>query len=279
MTKCLMMVISFCLLLIGFVRVSAQETPPLPPNVLFIVREEIKSGKDAAHTDEAYRFTQVLRKVKSPYGRIGMTPIAGNEHEVLYIWPFDSFAAWEKMNQDMEKWATGEFKTDFDAIAPGGEDFHVSQRDMVAVFRPELSYRPNVNIPEMRYMMIETLRVRPGQMGNFMNAANMYLAGLKKANVDSHLAIFQVVAGGPEGIFWVIEPMKSLAEMDKFQGRFKAFIDAMGPEGMKTLDKMVSEVLNPGETMIYAFNPRMSYILDAFATRDKSPTPFWNPKP
>jgi hypothetical protein len=277
MNKHLLFFVSCCLLLAGSSRVFAQEPPP--PNVLFIVREEIKPGKDAAHVEESNRFRQLLRKIKSPYGRIGMTPVAGNEHEVLYIWPFESFASVEKMNLDMEKWATGEFKADFDAIAPGPEDLHVSQRDMVAVFRPDLSYGMNLNIPEMRYMMISTIRVRPGQTMNFMNGVNMYLAGLKKGNVDSHFAMFQVMAGTQDGIYLVIEPMKSLAEMDKLQERMKGFRDAMGPEGLKDLNKIASEVFNPGETTIYAFNPRMSYVLDAFAERDKSPTPFWNPKP
>jgi hypothetical protein len=278
MTKYLMVAISFCLILTGFSRAEAQEVPG-PPSVIFIVREEIKPGKDAAHIEESHRFTQVLRKIKAPYGRIGMTAIAGNEHEVLYMWPFDSFASWEKMGQDMEKWGSGQFKADFDAIAPGPEDLHVSQRDMVGVFRPDLSYQANLNIAEMRYMMIETLRVRPGEMGNFTNGANLYIDGLKKGKVDSHFAIFQLVAGGPQDIFLVFQPMKSLAEMDKFQERFKAFRDAMGPEGLKSLDKIAGEVFNPGETMVYAFNPRMSYVQDDFAARDKSSTAFWNTKP
>ena len=279
MNKHLLVLISCCLILAGSSVALAQETSPPPPNVLFIVREEIKPGRDAAHTEESNRYRQLLAKIKSPYGRIGMTPVAGNEHEVLYFWAMDSFAMLEKMNQDMEKWATGQYKADFDAIAPGAEDNHVSQRDMVAVFRPDLSYQPGRNIPEMRYMLIETLRVRPGQSMNFMNAAKMYLDGLKKGNTDTHFAMFQVMSGAPEGLYLVIEPMKSLAELDSLQERYKSFREAMGPEGLKNLDKAASEIFNPGESSIYAFNPRMSYVLDSFAARDKSSPAFWNPKP
>ena len=87
-----------------------------PPNVLMIVREQIKPGKGVDHTAESNRFTQVLRKAKSTYGRIAMVPIAGDENEVMYVWPFASFAELEKMNQDVEKWSTGALKADFEAF-------------------------------------------------------------------------------------------------------------------------------------------------------------------
>ena len=278
MTRFLMFCFCLCLTVVCFAEAVAQDGPPPPPNVLFIVREEIRPGKDAAHLEESQRYTNVLRKVKSPYGRIGMNAIAGSEHEVLYVWPFDSFAMFEKMNQDVEKWSTGQYRADFEAIAPG-EDLHVSQRDMLAVLRPDLSYRTPVNVPEMRYMMIETMRLKPGQDENFMNGARMYIDGLKKGNVDAHFSVFQVIAGAQPGTFLLIEPMKSLAELDKFHERSKALRNALGAEGMKSLDKIGSEVFDTGDVVIYAFNPRMSYVQNDFISKDKASPSFWVPNP
>ena len=278
MTKFLTLCFSLFLILAGFSQATAQNAPPPPPNVLYIVREEIKPGKDAAHIEESHRFTNVLRKVKSSYARIGMTAIAGSPHEVLYVWPLDSFAMFEKMNKDIEQWATGQYKADFDAIAPG-EDLHVSERDMLAVFRPDLSYRTPVNIAEMRYMLIETIRVRPGQEQNFMKGASIYIDGLKRGNVDTHFSIFQVFAGTHPGTFLVIEPMKSLAEMDKFQERSKALREALGSVGMTALEKIGSEAFDTGDVTIYAFNPRMSYVQNEFISRDKSSPAFWISNP
>ncbi len=248
-----------------------------PPNVLMIVREQIKPGKGAAHTEESHRFTLALRKAKSTWGRIAMVPIAGDENEVMYIWPFMSFADVEKMNKDVEKWATGDLKADFDAIAPGPEDFHNSQRDMFAVFRPDLSYQAGVNIAEMRYFSVETFSIRPGQEALFESAAKIYIETTKKAKIDSHWAIFQVVSGAEGSVYLVMSPMKSLAEMDRIPADMKAFSEAMGPEGMKSFDKMAAEMFQSTSSRMYAFNPRMSYVSPEFAARDKSTPAFWNP--
>lgn len=279
MKRIMVLFATLTLVVLGSYQTFAQEssTPMGPPNVLMIVREQIKPGKGSDHTAESHRFTQALRKAKSKWGRIGMVPIAGDENEVMYIWQFQSFADVEKMNQEIETWSSGALKADFDAIAPGPEDLHVSQRDTFAVYRPDLSYRADVNIAEMRYFAIETFQVRPGQEGQFDVGARMYLDGMKKGNVDSHYAVFQMVSGAEGGIYLVIEPMKSLADMDKAPVNMKAFADAMGAEGMKALSKISSDIFQSTSSRIYAFNARMSYVSPELAARDKSTPAFWNP--
>jgi hypothetical protein len=279
MKKILVLLVSITILLLGSSQLFAQESSQAmsPPNVLMIVCEQIKPGKGAAHTDESHRFTLALRKAKSTYGRIGMVPIAGDENEVMYVWPFESFAEVEKMNADVEKWSTGPLKADFDAIAPGPEDLHVSQKDIFAIYRPDLSYRAGFNVAEMRYFTVETFQIRMGQESQFANAAKIYMDTTKKANIDSHYAVFQVVSGGEAGTYLIISAMKSLAEMDKMGADMKAFGDAMGVDGMKSFEKMSGEMFQSISTRTYVFNPKMSYVSPEFAASDKSTPSFWNP--
>ena len=266
-------ILAICVVALPLTQATAQ-TPP--PRVMLLVREEIKTGKMPDHERESNRFAQVLAKANSPYHRIGMSPVAGNENEVMYIWGFDSFATLEKSQIDIEQWATGRYKAEFDAIAPpGGEDYHVSQRDMIAVLRDDLSYNAPVKIGEMRYMSVSTLRVRPGQYAAFQEAARMYQDAMKKGRVEDNYAIYQVVSGAPDGIFLVFSPMKSLAELDDYPARQKAFMTAMGDD-IKKLDKLAAEALNPGDNAIYRFNPRMSYVSREFAAAAPG---FWNPPP
>lgn len=280
MKRIFVLLVAIVFVALGSPQTSAQETKaPMngPPNVLMIVREQIKPGKGTDHTAESHRFTLALRKAKSMWGRIGMVPVAGDENEVMYVWPFQSFADVEKMNKDMETWSSGALKADFDAIAPGPEDLHVSQRDTFAVYRPDLSYQMAVNMAEMRYFIVETFQVRPGQEEQFDVAAKMYLDGATKGKIDSHYAIYQVISGAEGGIYLVIEPMKSMAEMDNAPMKMKAFADAMGVEGMKALSKISGDIFQSTSSRIYAFNPRMSYVSPEFAARDKSTPAFWNP--
>lgn len=279
MKRILVLFATFTLVVFGTSQTFAQEsTAPMgPPNVLMIVREQIKPGKGADHTAESNRFTKVLRKAKSMWGRIAMTPIAGDENEVMYVWPFESFAEVEKMNQAVEKWSAGPLKADFDAIAPGPEDLHVSQRDMFAIYRPDLSYRAGVNIAEMRYFAVDRFQIRMGQDTQFANAAKIYMETSKKANIDSHYVIFQVVSGSEAGLYLIFTPMKSLAEMDKIGADMQAFATAMGADGMKAFEKMSGEIFQSISSGIYVFNPKMSYVSPEFAARDKSTPSFWNP--
>ena len=71
----------------------ANAQAPGAPKVLLIVREDIKTGQMAPHAGEANNTVQIWAKAKSRYHRLAMTPVAGNENEVTYLWPFESFAA------------------------------------------------------------------------------------------------------------------------------------------------------------------------------------------
>lgn len=269
---------SMFMILCVFSLCAAQDPAMSPPDVLLIVREEIKPGKGPAHIEESFRYIQALRKAKSHWGRIGMTPVAGDENEVLYFWPYSSFAEVEKANREMAAWAAGPLKADFDNIAQGPEDLHVSQSAILAIYRPDLSYRPEVNIAEMRYMVIGKLKVHPGKQSAFEAASKIYTDALKKSNRSTPSAVFQVLAGSDAGMFLVVSPLKSLAELDKLPTEMKAFGEALGPDGMAKIEKAAGEIFQSMSNSIYAFNPRMSYVSDDFAARDKTSPGFWNPK-
>jgi hypothetical protein len=133
------------------------------PKVIQIVREEIKTGKMAAHSIEANNTVQIWAKAKSGHHRLAMVPIAGNENEVLYFWPFESYAELERSGRDLDQVAVT-YQADFDRISVNnkGEDLHVSQRDSIAMLRPDLSYNPNVDITKMRFVRVEMIRLKPG---------------------------------------------------------------------------------------------------------------------
>ena len=92
MKKIVLILFSFCVLVSTGVQVSAQ-TPAGPPPVLQIVREDIKTGMMEAHSREANATVRIWAKANSPHQRLAMVPIAGNENEVTYLWPFPSFTA------------------------------------------------------------------------------------------------------------------------------------------------------------------------------------------
>ncbi|MGQ0762285.1 MAG: hypothetical protein ACT4OT_09780 [Acidobacteriota bacterium] len=276
--KRLFLLATILVLVSGFANVTAQERTISPPPVLLIVREDIKPGKMPAHNTHSEAFAQIFGRLKAPAYRIAMLPVAGSENEVLYITALQSFAEMEKMQAETDKKmseATGANRMELDRLEREGPDLHAGMRDMMAVYRPELSYQPGVDITKMRYMAVTTVRVRPGQEEQYSEYMRTVLNTVRdKIKAELHVAAFQVIAGSPGTTFMFFRPIKSLAEYDLRIGARTR--EAMGDDQKKKADKMVSESVMFTETSVYAFNPRMSFVPDDFASGDPS---FWRPRP
>jgi hypothetical protein len=277
MKKSLLLILAV-IFLSAFTPAFAQD-PPGPPKVLLIVREEIKAGMMGAHARHSAEFVGIFNQLQAPNHRIALVPVAGNENEVIYINAGDSFAQLEGITKATDKkleGASGSMKVKLDALDKEAPAMHAAMRDMLAIYRPELSFNPGVPIPQMRYFSITTTRVRPG----FDAAYQEYVQKLinvarQKAKVDNlHIAVFQVVSGAPGGTYMAFRPMKSLAEMDEqIPMKVRA---AMTDDQRKDADRAVREAILSSETSTYAFAPGMSYVDKGFAAADPG---FWTPKP
>ena len=258
----------------------AQETRQMgPPKVLLIVREEIKPGMMGAHTRHSADFVQVFNQLNTQNHRIAMVPVAGNENEVLYITAAQSFAEIETINRSTDQKmgsANGTMRVKLDALEKEAPGMHSAMRDMLAVYRPELSFNPGVNIAQMRYFTITTTRVRPGFDSVYVdNVQKTINVARQKAKVDDlHVAVFQVISGAPSGTYMIFRPMKSLAELDNPIGmKVRA---AMTDDQRKDSEKAVRESIMSSDVVTYAFAPGMSFVDREFAAMDSA---FWSPKP
>src|SRR6202158_143321 len=131
----------------------AQTPEPMaPPPVLLIVREDIKAGKMPAHSKHSAAYATAFAKLQTPNHRIALVPVAGNENEVVYITAAGSFAEIEKMQKDTDKTmssVTGPMKAQLDRLNNEQPDLHSAMRDLLTVYRPELSFNPGVNIAQI----------------------------------------------------------------------------------------------------------------------------------
>jgi len=257
----------------------AQTAQPMaPPPVLLIVREDIKPGKMPAHNKHSASFAQIFSKLQTTSYRIAMVPVAGSENEVLYITPMQSFAEIERIQSDTDKKmsaASGALRFELDRLEKEAPDLHAAMRDMFASYRPELSFNPGVNIAQMRYFAVTTVRLRPGQEDQYGEYVRTLVnMAREKAKAELHIAAFQVIAGSPSPTVMFFRPMKSLAEYDLRIG--PRVREAMTDDQKKKADRMASESVMSSDTSIYAFSPEMSYVPKDFAASDPA---FWNPKP
>ena len=264
-------------LISAFSQALAQTPMQGPPPVLLIVREDIKPGMMATHNRHAAEYAGIFNKLQTPNHRIALVPVAGSENEVVYLNAAGTFAELEgiqKAADDKMSGVSGSMKADVDRLDKEAAALHAGMRDMLAVFRSDLSYSPGVNLATMRYMAVTTVRVRPGQEDQYAEYVNsMVRAARDKAKAELHIAAYQIIAGSPTTTYMFFRPMKSLAEYDLRIG--PRVREAMTEDQKKKADKMAGETIMFGETSVYAMSPQMSYVAKEMAAVD--PT-FWNRK-
>lgn len=266
------------ILLSAFSPTFAQDADKGPPKVLYIVKEDIKPGMMGAHNKHSASFANIFRTLNTPNYRIALVPVAGSENEVVYITGCDSFKQLEDILNDTDKKmaaAGGNTRAELDRLDKEAPVLHAGMRDMMTMFRPDLSYNPNVDIRSMRYFSITTIRVRPGRDAQFAEYVQKIINAARKAKADSiHTAVFQVISGTQAGTYLLFRPMKSLSEFDDpIMGKVR---NGMGNDERKDLDKDAGEVYMSSESSTYWMAPNMSYVEKDFAAGDPA---FWNPKP
>lgn len=250
----------------------AQEPPP-PPKVIQIYREEVKPGKGAAHEKLEAQWPAAFAKANHESHYLAMTSLTGPP-EVWFLTGYDSFAAWEKDINHVEKNVA--LRAELDRLGEKDAEFISGGRSIVAINRPELNNGPHVDISKIRYMRVTTYRVKPGHEKDFTDAVKIVKEAYEKAKIEQSWAVFQMNGGMQVPTFMVWIPMKSLADVDTGLGRSQTIRDAQGEEGQKALAKLAGDGYASIDSQILAFNPKMSYPSKEMAARDPE---FWNSKP
>jgi hypothetical protein len=285
MKKTFPLLSGLCLLLALAAPTEAQSGPP---KVVLIEREVLKPGAAPSHERESNNFARMLAHAKrvpgeKTYLRLGMTPIAGDVNEVLYLYPFASFEEVAQRDRDLERWLTrpGPMNAFFTQVsresAPPqsgvNADHHASQRAMLAAQVEELTYNPRVNLGEARYVEMIVFRVKPGQDANLMKVGRSIVAAHREAKTDAHFVTYRVVGGSVDGTYITLMSLKDLSEMMPPPAQQAAYLKALNDKlGMSEMQKLIAETLQNSETNVYAIRPTMSHVPDEWVKADPA---FW----
>jgi hypothetical protein len=270
--------------LLGFALVNASslaaQTPPSkeaddPPNLLVIYREEVRPGKAAAHTTNEQAWAAAFTKGQAPIHWLGMTTIAG-PNEAWFLSPYDSYAAFQKVESAME--ASAALTVEQDKYSSQETDLLDRTSAIIARYQPALSYQPKVSIPQMRYMQIDVVQLNPGHGGDYTEAWRAIVAAHEKAKMNEHWAVYAVQSGMPTGTFLFIYPLKSLEHLDGVPGMHTSneYREAVGESGRARQNQITRDGVAMQQTLLFAFRPRMSLLPKDFIDQDSA---FWAPKP
>jgi hypothetical protein len=265
-----------CVLFGGLNIAAAQENAEgvmPPPKVLVISREFVKPGRTGMiHEKSESAFVQAMVKAKSPTHYLAVTSLSGRSR-ALFLTGYDSFEAWEKDNQAVEKNAALSASLDHALMADG--DLLSDYDQTVGTFSEEYSLRPNVDIAHMRYFEVSLFQVKPGHRKEWGEIVKLVMAAYKNIP-DAHWATYEVAYGQQGNATYVVfSALKSASEIDHAFTEDKDFVAAMGEEGMKKLSEMESSAMESSQTNLFAFSPSMSYPSEEWVKADPE---FWKPK-
>ena len=243
-----------------------------PPKVLVIQREYTKPGKGGVlHEKTEGAFIQAMKAGKGDVHYLAMTSMTGPDR-ALFFSGYSSFAAWEEENKAIGKKAGLGAALDHANVADG--DLLASADASVWMRSDEMSSHPG-NLAGARYMEITQYQIKPGHGREWEEAVKLVKEAYTKGVPDMNWAMFSNAYGTSGEAYIVLQPMKSLGEVDHHFAEDKMFLDALGKEGLKKLDELVAASVQMTQTNLFHFNPQMSLPPDAWVQAEPD---YWKPK-
>lgn len=245
----------------------AQTMAPAP--VLQIIRETNKEGRTAAHEKVETEWAATERKANHPARYVGFSALSGPS-EFWFIEPMTSFGLFEDWDKASDK---EPLKTALASLDSRDGEVRSSSRTYWAVYRPDMSYRPEKFTPgKAKFVSLGNLRVRIGREEDFAAGAKQYLDAMREANIEQTMLAYQVIAGAPSGTFLFFGMMESMKDMDGEPARMQAIAQAMGPENLSRFLKAGGDIFVSIDTTILQVKPGMSYPPQAIVDADPA---FW----
>jgi hypothetical protein len=257
-------------LICGLVIAHAQGGPS---PVIRVYVEQVKPGKNAAHTKAESGFARTFAKANYPAHYFALDSMAGS-NEAWFVEGHDSFAGMEHA----EKAGDAEpLKAELEQVSATDGEYLSSTRSMIGVFRPDLSYEPegSPTLSKTRYMAVITIRIKMGTEQRLASAVSELVKVYKNVAMPQATLVYQVISGTPAGTFLIFEPMTTLAAWDQYPAIMQSLKQAGGRK-FEALQRDLAEINSFEETRLMSINPRTSYVSKETLAGDPD---FWAPKP
>jgi hypothetical protein len=123
-----------------------------------------------------------------------------------------------------------------------------------------MSLHAAVDVPHQRYWEFTSFHIKAGHEGEWTELVKMYVDGFTKFP-DAHWAMFESKWGENNGGLWVIiNPMRTLGEVDKGLADGKAFFAAQGDANMKHAGELAAASIESVQTNLFVVNAKESYV-------------------
>jgi len=244
---------------------AAQDaTPPPPPKVLVVQREYLKPGKAGnVHVQSEGAFIKAQNDAKWPTHYIAMDSMSGPTR-ALFMFGYDSFDDYGKDQEAQAK--NGDFASAIDAASLADGELLTRYDINTYLYHPEMSLHDRIDVSHARYWEFTVFRIKQGHEKEWTDLAKLYVDGFKNVPT-THWASYESMYGENNGGMWaIINPMRSLGEIDKGLESGKAFEAALGEAGMKHAAELAAACIESVQTNLFAVNPKESYVDASWVT-------------
>ena len=253
------------------------------PPVLYIECERVQPGKLPEHTKAVKDVLRLCDRENWPLHVITLSGVTADEGEMTFLVAFDSFAGIDRLEGAIGS-SPKSALDELERLESQESATHAAKHTLLAIYRPDLSYRPDVAAFGKATLVSSSQHVvRFGHQAEYESDVHFLDESFAKANVDIHDFVYQVISGAPHGTFIRLEPLRSFADWDAYGQQLQAVMQGLDDAGKQRLgnlfkDSVIQSAGDPATplTRLWAIQPDQSRVSDGFAANNPA---FWRPKP
>jgi hypothetical protein len=222
---------------------AAAQSSSEPATLLRVIRTVSRPGLEAAAV-------QPYVNSKAAVTVFGMTALAGAP-ETWLVEAHDSFASIEDLDRTLVRVVPGGAAS---VMVAGPDDLLTPSRTLIAIYRPEWSYRPQEALPmilKATYFHVSIYRSLTD--ADFAEVTRGRRTGMERVNLDRPDIAYEVISGAPSGTYLVFAPLASLRTLDDGIAARAAHRES-GGSGAAAKAGVTREHL------LFHVEPRMSYV-------------------
>ena len=251
--------------------VSTTALAQAPPQIIKIIREEVRPGHDASHEMNEAGYVKALSKA-GYVNYLGMTTVSG-PREAWFLEYYPSYAGVEEARALGDKQPA---KSELEQLDVRDAESISGSRTLLATFQKDLSFMPERPRGKLHFVSVQIVRVRMGRDPEYVKLRAMANAGWSAGGIKGRQLVYRVKSGAPYGTYVVLRGLESLKDLDP-DPSVRPLPQAMGAERWNEFQKLLGETEMSSETMIFAVSPAMSYPTKEMKDADPS---FWTvPQP
>lgn len=242
---------------------AQANTPMSPPKVLLIDREYLKPGKSGSqHVITESAFVKAAREAKATH-YIAMDSLSG-PNRTLFVFPYDSFADYGKDIETQAANASSSAALDAASIADGAllSKFEAH----LYAYQPDMSLHTGADISHARYWQYQSFKIKPGHDMDWQALVKIYTDGFANIPAANWATYESQFAEDNGGVFVVITPMKTLAEVDQSMTDGMKFWTGLSAANQKRVEDLAAACVESSQKNVFQVNPSESYPYDEWVT-------------